>query len=168
MAASDKWLILELNETLDNISYKEILAAITAVFGEKIEYFIPIYHEQMGSYISSSTLMDGYAFVRDTPIVRESACNFREQRIFSRILYRNGQYITVTNKAILDLKKKLKNSIKRNIVIGSKVRVLDGVFKNLVADVINVEHNGKEIVIRINLMSREIIAPVPSTAVEIL
>jgi transcription antitermination factor NusG len=44
--------------------------------------------------------------------------------------------------------------------------VLDGVFKNLVGEVIGIEDHGKRIMVRIKRISREIIAPIPATLLQ--
>lgn len=162
---SEHWLILELND-IENISYTDIENAILTTFGEGIEYFIPIYHENIGTYTSTSVLMEGYAFVKDCPEVRNSIYNLREHRIFSRALFCSGRYQTVPSHTILSLKKKLRSSLKRKFSLGSKVKILEGTFKNLIGEVIGVEENGKRIVVKIKRISREIIAPIPATLLE--
>ncbi len=165
MPGSNRWLILELNDTLESITYREIEAAILTTFGE-VEYFIPIHHEQMGSYISTSVLMEGYAFVRDCTENRQNINNLRDQRVFMGALCVAGKFQTLTSDAIGSLKRKLKHSLKKRFSNGTRVRVLDGVFKKLVGEVISVEDNGKKIVVKIIMISREIIAPIPSTLLE--
>lgn len=162
---SNQWLILELND-IENASYKEIETAVIMVFGDDIEYFIPIHHERMGSYLSTSILMEGYVFFRDCEQVRQKAANIREQKNLSRFLSVNNKFQTVSTAVINDLKKKLKNSLKRKFEEGASVRVLEGVFKNLVGEVIDVEDKGRRVMIRIKRISREIIAPIPATLLE--
>ena len=165
MPGSNRWLILELNDVFENITYREIEAAIVTTFGN-VDYFIHIYHERMGSYTSTSTLMEGYAFVKDSPEVRQSLSNLREQRIFLGALCYSGKFQTLSSDAIGSLKRKLKNSLKKKFVIGTQIRVLDGVFKKMRGEVIAVEDNGKKIVVKIKMISREVIAPIPSTLLE--
>jgi transcription antitermination factor NusG len=110
--------------------------------------------------------MEGYVFVKDCPEVRENLNNLQETRIFSGALFLSGKYQTVSSDVIGSLKKKLKNSLKRKFVIGTKVIVLGGVFKNLKGEVISIEENGKKIMIKIKRLTREIIAPIPSTLLE--
>ena len=163
MARYKRWLILELNESIEDMNYQEIETAILNVFGDKVDYFIPIYHEHVGSYISTSVLIEGYVFVRDCVEVRQNLNNVQETRLFSGALYLSGKYQTVNSDVISKLKKKLKNSLKRKFGIGVKVVVLGGVFKDLLGEVISVEEGGKKIMIKIKRLSREIIAPIPST-----
>ncbi len=165
MAKSNKWLILELNE-IEDINYHEIESTIINIFGDKVDYFIPIHHERMGSYISTSVLIDGYVFVRDCLEVRENLNNLQETRVFSGALFLSGKYQTVNSDEIGSLKKKLKNSLKRKFIVGMRVIVLDGVFKNLKGEVISIEDSGKKVMIKIKRLTREIIAPIPSTLLE--
>lgn len=161
---SDQWLILELND-FEEISYREIELAIYTIFGN-IDFFIPIHHECIGSYISTSTLMEGYAFIKDSPEVRQNLINLREHRVFSGALCFAGQFQTINTEQIKSLKKKLRESLRKKYQIGTKVRILDGVFKNLIGEVINIEDKGKKIIVKIQRLSREIIAPIPSTLLE--
>jgi len=157
------WLILELSDLVEGVGYREIESAIVTTFGDGADYFIPIHHEKMGSYTSTSTLMEGYAFVKDTPEARASIINLRDQRIFARILHHSGKFQTVDAQTIAVLKRKLKNSLKRRFVLGSKVFVMEGVFKNLTGEVIGIEDDGKKVMVKIKRVSREMIAPIPAT-----
>jgi transcription antitermination factor NusG len=157
---------LELNDFIDNINYQDIENALLNTFGENIDYFIPIYHEEIGSYTSTSTLMDGYVFLKFEPCIQEKMINFRDQRIFSKILCKKGKYSTLNSRVIAGLKNKLKNTLKKRFAPGAKVKILDGVFKNLVGEVIGIEDQGRKIVVKIKRISREIIAPIPATLLE--
>lgn len=165
MPELNRWLILELNDIFEDVTYKDIQNAIINVFGDSVEYFIPIAYEQMGSYVSTNTLLEGYAFVKDCYEVRQNMFNVKEEKIFTGFLYYGGKYQTVSSRTIGGLKRKLKNSLKRKYIIGSKVKILDGVFKNLVGEIISVEDQGKKIVVKIKRLSREIIAPIPATII---
>jgi transcription antitermination factor NusG len=162
---SSNYLILEIGENSESLEYRDIEAAIITVFGE-VDYFIPIFHEKIGSYTSSSVLMEGYAFVKDTPGVRDSLADLRDQRVFSRVLCRGSRFETVDSTTIAVLKRKLKSSLKRRYSVGDRVKILDGIFKTLEGEVISIEDGGKIIMVKIKRMSREMIAPVPATLLE--
>lgn len=163
---TSNWLILELSDFLDDISYKDIEAAILDVFGDDVEYFIPMYYEEIGSYISTSTLMEGYAFIKDCESVREKIGNIKDNKVFSKALFKKDDYITINSRKIAGLKHKLTNSLKKKFTPKDQVKVLDGVFKKLIGEVISIEDGGKNIMIKIKRVSREIIAPVPATLLE--
>lgn len=157
------YLILEINDNSDPLEYRDIEDAMRTMFGDATEYFIPIYHEKIGSYTSSSILMEGYAFVKDTPHARNCLANLKEQRIFSKALCHGNKFETVNSTAIAVLKRKLKHSLKRRYAVEDQVKVLDGIFKGLIGEVISIEDGGKTIMIKIKRVSREMIAPVPAT-----
>ena len=163
---SEKWLIIELNELLEDVGYREIESAILTTFGDCIEYFIPIHHEKMGSYTSTSTLMEGYIFVRDCDTARTNVANIKENKIFSKVLVQRGQYQTIDSLEIRKLKLKLKASLKKQFEEGSKVKITEGVLKNLTGEVVGIDDDGKKVIVKIKRLSREIIAPVPATALE--
>jgi transcription antitermination factor NusG len=166
VVATSDWIIIELSDTVENIGYDDIKNALLNAFGESIEYFIPIHHEMVGSYSSTSVLMEGYAFVKDSDYVRDHILNLRDQRIFSKVLCNKGRYQTLNSHEIAGLKHKLKNSLKKKLASGTRARITEGVFKNLIGEVIGVEDGGKRIIVRIKRISREIIAPVPATALQ--
>jgi len=161
---SSNYLILEIND-VESIEYREIEAAIISMFGE-VDYFIPIHHEKIGSYTSSSVLMEGYVFVKDTPLVRDCLVNLRDQRVFSKALCHGHHFDTVTSTEVAVLKRKLKLSLKRRFSVGEKVKILDGIFKSLEGEIISIENGGKTLMIKIKRISREMIAPVPATLLE--
>lgn len=168
MARSDRWLILELNDAFEDVNYRDILVAIMAVFGDEIDYFIPIHHERMGSYTSTSVLMEGYVFIKDCLEVRQGINNLHESKVFTGALFYSGRYQTVNSDVIKGLRRKLKNSLKKRMPNGTKVMILDGVFKNLTGEVIGIEESGKKIMVKITRISREIIAPIPSTLLRVV
>ena len=167
MAKSDQWLILELDDAFEDINYRDIKVALITVFGYEVEYFIPIHHECMGSYTSTSVLMEGYVFIKDCLEARLGLNNLYESKIISRALFYSGKYQTVNSEVIRNLKKKLRNSLKKKMTNGTKVLILGGIFKNLIGEVIGVEDSGKKIMVKIKRISREIIAPIPSTLLEV-
>ena len=166
MAISERWLILELNDALEDVNYRDIKGAIVMVFGNEVDYFIPIHQERMGSYTSTSILMKGYVFVKDCLEARQGINNLHESKIFVRALFYSGKFQTVNSDVINGLKRKLRNSLKKKMENGTKVLILGGIFKNLTGEVIGVENNGKEIMVKIKRISRECIAPIPSTLLE--
>lgn len=161
-----KWLILELSESAENPSYREIENAIVETFGPEVDYFIPIHYEKVGSYVSTSVLMEGYVFVKDCEDIRESLSNVRDSHMFRGVLFSGGKISTIDSHVVAGLRRRLKGSLKKHFPTGVKVRVCDGALKNLIGEVVNVEDGGLKVVVKINRLSREIIAPVPATLVE--
>jgi len=162
---SDQWLILELHESQAQASYREIENSIKTVFGNA-DYFIPIHYEVIGSYVTTCILVEGYVFVRDTEVTRKCISNLSDQRILSSPLSCGGKYRTINSRIIAGMKHKLRNSLKKIYGTGIRVRVLDGVFKNLIGTVVGVEENGRQILIKITRISREMIVPIPSILLE--
>lgn len=161
-----KWIIIELSEQGDGLHYREIEHNVKELFGARADYFIPVYQEKMGSYTSTCSLFEGYVFIRDTEEVRLNLSNIRDFRVFAKALECCGRLQTVDSNAIGVLKRKLNKAVKRKLEMGSKVKVLEGIFSNLVGEVVGVDDSGRRIMVRIKTLSREMIAPVPSTAIE--
>lgn len=160
------WIILELSELSEGLSYAELVHQIQELFGEKIEFFIPVYQEKMGSYTSTCTLFEGYVFVRDESSVRNSLAYIRDFKVFEKALSCHGRLQTIDSNAIGVMKRKLNKAVKRKLSLGSRVKVLEGIFSNLIGEVVGVDEGGKKIMVKIKTLSREMIAPVPSTSIE--
>jgi transcription antitermination factor NusG len=160
------WVIIELSDLVDNPSFCEIENAITSIFGDDTDYFIPIYHEKMGSYTSTSVLMQGYIFVKDCEVVRSALVNVKDHRLFQGALVYGGKIQTVPSGIISGLRRKLKNSLKKRFTVGKKVKICDGALKNLIGEVVGVEDDGLSIMVKVNRISREILAPIPATLIE--
>jgi len=160
------WYIVELSEYGETATYPEMAAAIGSVFGQEVEYFIPVYHEELGSYTSVNVLFEGYVFVKDSQIVRDNFINIKDSRLFSGLLKSSGKIRMLDSKTITSLKQKLKNSLKKKLISGVKVKIHDGVFENLDGEILSTEKDGKVANVRIICLSREIIAPIPITCLE--
>ena len=166
MGQQPDWFILEINEQGDTATYPEIVAGLQLVFGLNVEYFIPIYHEQLGSYTSTNTLFQGYAFIRDSDKVRSCLTNIKECPMFSGLLRMCGKVQMLDSKEINTLRRKLKNSLNKKFQPGVKVKVHEGVFQNLEGEILSMEDNGRIANVKIICLSREIIAPIPTTCLE--
>lgn len=164
--AQSEWFIIELNELGEVATYPELVVAIESVFGGDTDYFIPIHHEQLGSYTSKNILFEGYVFVKDSPEVRENLCNIKDCRIFAGLLKMCGKIQMLDSYAIGTLRKKLKSSLNKKFKPGIKVKVQEGIFQNLEGTLLSLDDDGRIANIKIVCLSREIIAPVPTTCLE--
>jgi len=163
---NSEWVIIQLNEAMENISYGDIKSAIANTFGNTAEYFIPIHHEKIGSYTSTSTLIQGYVFVKDSLDVREALSSVGDNRLFARVLMRGKRIETIPASAVASMRRRLKNSLKRKFEIGTTVRIREGALKDLTGDVVSLEEDGLTVIVKISRYSRDILAPVPATLVE--
>ena len=166
MAESNDWYILELSEYGETIPYKEIIVSIQNIFGQDVEYFLPIYHEQMGSYESTNVLFEGYAFVKDSDDVRDNLSSLKDSRNFSGLLRSCGKVQMLSSYVIGGLRRKLKNSLNKKFQPGVKVKINEGIFQNLEGVIQTLEDDGRVANIKIVCLSREILAPIPTTCIE--
>lgn len=165
MNQCNQWFIVELSDMGSSAGHAEIQNAICEVFGESVEYFIPIHHEKIGSYISTSILFDGYVFIKDCPTARIRLAEICDCKLFQKVLRNSGKIYMLNSTTIGAMKRRLKNSLRKNVRVGSHVKIVNGVFENLEGEVINIEDRGKTIVVKIERPTRVIIAPVPSTSI---
>lgn len=163
---NNQWLIIELSEFGETLNYPELENGVLELFGDNVDYFIPIHREIMGSYVSTSVLFEGYIFVKDSTYVRDCLVNLSDFKMFSKVLKGSGKFQTVDSKTVGLLKRKLKASIKKQLSLGTKVFIKDGMFKNLTGKVMGIEDNGKKVMVQIERLSRQMVAPIPSTSVQ--
>ena len=165
MPQSD-WFIIEVSEQGDSATYPELVVALQSIFGPDVDYFIPIYHEQLGSYTSTNTLFEGYVFVKDSEKIRINLANIKDSQMFSGFLKMGGKAQMLNIKEINSLRRKLKNSLNKKFQAGVRVKVHEGVFQNLEGEILYLEDNGRIANVKIICLSREIIAPIPTTCLE--
>lgn len=163
---ASEWLVLQINDSVDNPGYGDIKVAIMSVFGDKADYFIPMYHEKMGSYTSTCTLMQGYVFVKDCQSARDAIGAVHDHRMFSGVLMNGRKVQTIPASDIAQLRRKLRNSLKKKYPVGTPVRICEGPLKDLVGTTAGVEEGGLVVIVKISRHSRDILAPVPATLIE--
>lgn len=163
--AEYNWLVVELNDRGISAEQKEIEHAIREMLGDDAEFFIPIHREQMGSYISTSILFDGYIFVRDSPTVRDKLSDIHEYRYFSKVLSSQGKLQKVNTRAVGVLRRKLVYSTRKRLKPGIQVKIIDGVFKDMPGEVAGIEDKGSKVIVRVKTISREWMVPLPATSV---
>lgn len=161
--ARSRWLIIELSEHGESASYEQLDNALFHILGPEVDYFIPIRKEVMGTYVSTSILFDNYVFVKDCCESRKRFDEVRDCKYFLKILNTNGKTNTIDSHTIGALKRRLGGMARRRFIIGSKVKILGGIFQNMPGEVLGLEDRGKKAVVRVKTYSREIIAPMPST-----
>lgn len=164
--AESNWLIIELSDLGENATHAELQCALEEMLGDDVEFFIPTHYEQVGSYISINTIIEGYVFVKDSPGARIRIANLRDYRYFRGVLGSGKKFHTVNSRAVGGLRQKLRKSLSKRLKLGTKVRILDGTFADLTGEVIGLEDSGKRIIVHIHRPSRDMIVPVPSTSIE--
>jgi hypothetical protein len=165
VANFSQWLIIELSESGETSDYNVIESAILNLFGSEVDYFIPAYHEKMGSYLSTFVLFKSYIFIKDSPHIRKCLHDIYDYRIFAGTLKSNGKIQTVGAHIVGSLKRKLQLGLKKKIKIGSRVKIMEGIFKGLEGDIMSVEEDGRQATVCIKRLSREMIAPIPVTSI---
>lgn len=163
--AEYNWLVVELNDRGISAEQKEIEHALREMLGDDAEFFIPIHREQMGSYISTSILFDGYIFVRDSPTIRDKLSDIHEYRYFSKVLSSQGKLQKVNTRAVGVLRRKLVYSTRKRLKPGIQVKIIDGVFKDMPGEVAGIEDKGSKVIVRVKTISREWMVPLPATSV---
>ena len=161
-----KWLVIELTEQGEGASYPELTVALKSVFDQDVDFFIPVYYEQLGSYTSTNVLFEGYVFVKESDKVQDCIKGVRDSRFFAGFVKNNGKMQRICSKQIGVLRRKLRSSLKKRYRAGVRVKVNEGIFQNLEGDIQEMQADGKIANVRIKCMSREIIAPIPVTCME--
>ena len=164
MENTEKWIILQVRENCE-LNYPEIRGELLKHFSE-LDIFIPVYHEQVGSYVCDMTLMEGYVFVKDNNGNRRTIIEeFHPGRMFDPLKF-NEKLKTISGKDIEQFKKQIQRKLRKTIDRGTKVLVTQGIFKNLTGEVTDIEGEGTRVMVQFNQRSRQLFASIPITCVE--
>ena len=161
--ACTEYVVLELNDLGNSCTYLELKRAICNFFGDSVEYFIPIYYEKLGAYESTSILFQGYVFIKHCTLVVDKLSDLREARVFLGPLRTGNRISTVDSRTIGAMKRRLKYSVKKRFKAGAVVKITEGIFSDLIGEVLGTEDEGRSFSVKIRRPTREIIAPIPCT-----
>lgn len=141
---TEEWFAVMLRDGCDlREDYRILKYEIEDVFGEDVEYFLPVYIEYVGKKIVGIVLFDGYVFIKRSETAHES-CLTRRTEYLDGILKNNGCQRPVTNRDINRFKTKLKHELaNRAPKKGDRVKALEGTFKNMVGKVLSVRNSTK-------------------------
>lgn len=152
-----RWAIFQLKDDCDiSENYESIEQELKNIFGEEIEYFIPVYREKIDSSSVGLTLFDGYIFIRflDT---QECVCNPGEYRYLEGPLMKGGKISYASDKEInilrSNLYKKLQKRFPRR---GQMIVPKSGTFKNLEGKVVGVDRKNRVVRAIFKQSSREV------------
>jgi len=124
----------------------------------------------MGSYTSTSILMEGYVFVKDCLEARQGINNLHESKIFVGALFYSGEFQTISSDTVGGLKRKLRNSLSPSCISHLKRFVIEEDNKKIMVDI---EKNKISVEIK-NILKPSVIIPeifkqiMTSTAVWVL
>jgi len=159
------WLTIQLSERGETILNDEPIAIEKAIKKiTKEEYFIPVYYNKSKSYENKIFLFTGYLFIR---YCKEDAKNYpklvNSNYFIGPLLISRKLHLTPTYE-IDRLKKELEKLIQPKIKVGDKVKVIDGKYKNLSAEVTDFYADTKEADLKVTLKCMNIIVPRVPTA----
>jgi len=163
----NRWMVVLLKETCDlSTDVENVEDELRRVFGDGVEFFIPIHSELIGGKRVSRVFIDRYIFVKKTDDVDESSFKNKTERI-EGILDTRGKY--VNDDEISRIKKAMTKDVNRNIPKKGQIVIpIEGSFKNLEGRVISV--NKAKMVARVvfERSSRTVEAPINIINLEIL
>jgi len=155
------WCIIELAE---DISFEEHSDAIehhiNLVFGDDIEYFIPLYKEKIQDKVVSLILFEGYFFVRSRSDVLNFPDKFRCE-YFKGPMRNKKEVVEILGNKINELKNELKLKLKERIPKKKQIVVPKvGVFSNLEGEVISVDKKNLVAIVKFQYTTRIVEAPI--------
>jgi hypothetical protein len=160
---TNKWLVLSLSEETElKEHYNTIEYEVRDIFGSDIDYFIPMYKEQVGAKEVCLVLFDGYLFVSEPKKGFDNVDFSRMRTIHLRPpLSSGGAYNYVKNRSINGFKRELKKKIKSMVPqVNQMVIPKEGVFKDLEGTVVSINKKDMTLMVRFETSSRIVEAPV--------
>lgn len=155
---SDKWYIVQLSSSGEKEPSEVIAKAIRKVAGPGSEVFAPVVKGPGVEYKNEYSLLDGYVFVKPT---RDPTALLRleESSLFIQAVHSSEGRGKKTMHFLSDLEvDQLRGRLvelldPEKIVVGDRVKILDGPYKNMVGEVVEVA--GGEGRVEVDLRSKD-------------
>lgn len=167
------WVALELSsrgETEKDIN--TVLALVKKSIGsDDVEIFVPIYYEDEEYFEKNVTLLNGYFFIRHDPT--HSYHKLKESKYFEGVVChpKTREVDIIPDAQIQELKNKFDGLMKdaSRVKPGQTVRILDGLYKGLVGELVKVMKRDQMCIIKItSLKSRKITVSAPLMSVAVV
>jgi len=162
------WITIQLTERGEIVLSDEpkLLEKIIKKF-IKSEYFFPVYYNKSKSYENRIYLFKGYIFIKYNKNESRMYTKFSNSAYFIGPLLVSKRLYLTPDLEIQKLKKELKKLTQPKIKNGDKVRVIDGKYKNLIAEVTEFYPSTKEADLKVALKCMNIIVPrIPSVCLQ--
>jgi hypothetical protein len=156
-----KWAILELAEDITFEDYSEAIESdILQLFGKNVQYFIPVYSEEINGNVVSDILFDGYFFIKISDDFINKIDNIKSDNI-KGVMKKNSKIIEINGSKINEFKKEMYDKLlslapKRKQLISPKI----GILSNLKGEVLSVNKRNMTFLARFKCSSRIVEAPV--------
>jgi len=155
------WNIIELAEDITFEEHSDAIEHhIKLMFGDDIEYFIPLYKEKVQDKVVSLILFEGYFFVRSRSDILNFPDRFRCE-YFKGPMKRKKIVVEILGVKINELKNELKLKLKARIPRKKQIVVPKiGVFSNLEGEVISVDKKKLVAIVKFQYTTRIVEAPI--------
>jgi len=166
---SSKWLILQLSEecSLED-KYDIVINDIKNIFGNNVEFFIPVHREKLNNKIVNIVLFEEYVFIKCNDTINETLFKERTENIIGPVMS-SGKCSFVCNKDINKFKDDLQDVIKSKIPKkGQMVIPREGSYKNLEGKVVLVDKNKMIATVVFEKRSRIVEVPINIINLEII
>lgn len=156
-----KWHIIELAEDISFEEHSNIIEHhIVEMFGDNIEYFVPLYKEKINEKVVSLVLFEGYFFVRSHPGILDSPDKFRNEYIKGP-MKKNRVIVDIPGSKINELKQELKLKLKERVPKKKQIVIPKvGVFSNLEGEVIDIDKKNLVAIVKFQYSTRIVEAPI--------
>ncbi|MDB4330312.1 KOW motif-containing protein [bacterium] len=164
------WITVQLTErgegTLDD--EPKVLESVIKKFIES-EYFFPVYYNRAKSYENKIYLFTGYVFIKFDRKEVKNYPKLANTPYFLGPLLVNKKIHLTPDQEIQKLKKELTRMTQPKVKTGDLVKVIDGKYKNLTAEVTDYYPETKEADLKVVLKCMNIIVPnIPTVCLKIV
>lgn len=159
------WLTIQLSERGEDVLNEDPTVIERSL--KKItnsEYFIPVHFNKSKAYDNKIFLFTGYVFIKYESEEVSNYLKFSNNIYFEGPLTVSKKFYLTPDSEILKLKSELEKITTPSIKKGDYVKVIDGKYKNLDAEVTDFNEESREADLRVKLKCMHIIVPsVPSS-----
>lgn len=155
-----QWVTFQLSDRGES-SLDEEPIIITRLLDKyiKSEYFLPVHFHNIKAYSNKIYLIKGYIFIEFNRDEVSAYSKLASTHYFSGPLLVNRRLHLTTDEEIKVLKKQLAKLTYPKITVGDTVKVIDGKYKNLEAEVTEVYSKEKLVDLSVKLKCMDILVP---------
>ena len=167
--ASKKWVIIQLSPMGEREKNLELIKrAANKLLGRPVDVFVPAISQKVREESQTLFYMDGYVFVEYIEGITYN--RLQDTQYFNTVLTQNSSsgdrrkvYSLLDDKELAPMRKGMQNLKIVPFEEKQKVRIIQGHYKNLIAEVSFVHEGGETVQVYVNMRSKKVLMDFPAS-----
>lgn len=167
--ASKKWVIVQLSPMGEREKNIELIRrSARRILGKQVDVFIPAISQKVREESQTLFYMDGYVFVEFIDGIVYN--RLQDTQFFNSVLTqtssakdRRRAYSLLDDKELSPMRKGMEDLKIVPFKDGQKVRIIQGNYKNLIAEVSFIHEGGETVQVYVNMRSKKVLMDFPAS-----